>query len=69
MTEHRTEIASYVARVRRLMRARAEFRPASDLPLRDELVQVQATLIRMARALHREIRQEDFGDRLRLPGR
>ncbi|HMB05264.1 MAG TPA: hypothetical protein VKP69_16190 [Isosphaeraceae bacterium] len=55
MSERRDEIASYLARVRLLLQARAEVRPFADLLPHGDLEQVQVCIMRCADVLHAEI--------------
>jgi hypothetical protein len=57
MSGRRYEIASYLARVRLLLQARAEARPVADLLPRGDLERVQIGIRRCADIPHAEIRR------------
>jgi hypothetical protein len=54
------EIASYLARIRMLLQARAEVRPSADLLPRGDLERVQVCIMRCADVLHAEIRRNEI---------
>jgi hypothetical protein len=60
MNKQCDEIASYLARVRMLLQARAEVRPSADLISRGDLERVQACIMRSADVLHAEIRRNEI---------
>jgi hypothetical protein len=60
MSKRCDEIASYLARVRMLLQARAEVRPPAELLPRGDLEQVQVCLLRWADVLHAEIRRDEI---------
>jgi hypothetical protein len=62
MSEHRQSIASYLRRVRSLLRDRAETRSFADLLPRERLEQLQAAILRRAAALHATIEADAIDD-------